>query len=49
MRKLMKELTIFDGRNLYVPHMLEELGFEYSGIGRDLYAKMSYHRIITAA
>jgi len=31
--KLMKAPIIFDGRNIYSPHRLKELGFEYYGIG----------------
>jgi hypothetical protein len=30
----MKQPFILDGRNLYDPQMLEELGFAYQGIGR---------------
>jgi UDPglucose 6-dehydrogenase len=30
----MKALVIFDGRNLYEPHMLQDTGVEYHGIGR---------------
>jgi len=34
MRKLMKTSVIFDGRNLYNPAKLREIGFTYYGIGR---------------
>jgi UDPglucose 6-dehydrogenase len=30
----MKNPIIFDGRNLYEPQTMKELGFEYQGIGR---------------
>ena len=33
-KKLLKRPLIFDGRNLYEPRQLEELGFTYIGIGR---------------
>lgn len=33
MLKLMKTPVIFDGRNIYSPHKLKEMGFEYYGIG----------------
>jgi len=33
MLKLMKSPVIFDGRNIYTPHKLKEMGFEYYGIG----------------
>lgn len=32
--KLLKQPVIFDGRNIYSPEMLTELGFTYYGIGR---------------
>jgi UDPglucose 6-dehydrogenase len=32
--KLMRQMIIFDGRNLYASKNLEKLGFEYYGIGR---------------
>lgn len=32
--KLLKQPVIFDGRNLYEPSLMAELGFEYTGIGR---------------
>lgn len=32
--KLLKQPVIFDGRNLYEPSLMTELGFEYTGIGR---------------
>jgi UDPglucose 6-dehydrogenase len=34
MRALMRRPAIFDGRNLYNPRMLREMGFHYEGIGR---------------
>jgi UDPglucose 6-dehydrogenase len=34
MRKLMKNAAIFDGRNLYNPHQIRALGFEYVSMGR---------------
>jgi UDPglucose 6-dehydrogenase len=34
MKKLMREPVIFDGRNLFEPRRMRELGFEYVGIGR---------------
>lgn len=34
MAQLMKEKTIFDGRNIYDPKEMREKGFEYYGIGR---------------
>lgn len=33
-KQLLKEPTIFDGRNVYDPHYLKQLGFNYYGIGR---------------
>lgn len=33
-KQRLKEPTIFDGRNLYDPHYLKQLGFNYYGIGR---------------
>jgi UDPglucose 6-dehydrogenase len=30
----LKNPIIFDGRNLYEPQAMQELGFEYQGIGR---------------
>jgi len=34
MRSLMKAPVVFDGRNLYSPEAMEQLGFAYVGIGR---------------
>ena len=34
MKKLMRNLCIFDGRNQYDPEYLRQNGFEYKGIGR---------------
>jgi UDPglucose 6-dehydrogenase len=36
-KTLMKSAIIFDGRNLFEPNKMAELGFEYEGIGRKLY------------
>ncbi len=34
MRKLMRDPVIFDGRNLYSPDVLKQVGFSYHSIGR---------------
>lgn len=34
LKRLMREPTLFDGRNMWVPTELRELGFTYAGIGR---------------
>jgi len=34
MKTLMRRPAIFDGRNIYKPEHLRELGFHYEGIGR---------------
>ncbi len=34
MKQLMKQPVVFDGRNVYAPGKLRELGFTYFGIGR---------------
>jgi UDPglucose 6-dehydrogenase len=34
MRRLMRQRVIFDGRNVYEPKTVAELGFKYYGIGR---------------
>jgi len=34
MKKLLREPIIFDGRNLYEPDSMDQLGFKYYGIGR---------------
>jgi UDPglucose 6-dehydrogenase len=34
MRRLLKQPVIFDGRNIYEPRVLTQLGFTYTGIGR---------------
>jgi UDPglucose 6-dehydrogenase len=33
-RSLMRHPAIFDGRNIYHPQALREMGFHYEGIGR---------------
>jgi UDPglucose 6-dehydrogenase len=33
-RSLMRHPAVFDGRNIYAPEVLRELGFHYEGIGR---------------
>jgi UDPglucose 6-dehydrogenase len=33
-KSLLKQPIVFDGRNLYEPALMKELGFEYQGIGR---------------
>jgi UDPglucose 6-dehydrogenase len=33
-KKLMKKPVIFDGRNIYDPKRMRELGFSYHGVGR---------------
>jgi UDPglucose 6-dehydrogenase len=43
MKQLMAQPIIFDGRNLFDPKRMEELGFEYASVGR------SSHRGRTAA
>lgn len=35
MANLMKNKIIFDGRNLYEPQRLKELGFYYNSMGRE--------------
>ena len=34
MRKLLKTPVIFDGRNIYQPEQMKELGFAYKSVGR---------------
>jgi UDPglucose 6-dehydrogenase len=34
LKQKLKSPIIFDGRNLYDPQAMQELGFEYQGIGR---------------
>ncbi len=34
MKRLMKRPVIFDGRNLYSPQKMKEMGFDYTSIGR---------------
>ncbi len=36
MHKLLKQPVLFDGRNLYDPKRMKELGFEHIGMGRSL-------------
>ena len=33
-KSLMRRAAIFDGRNIYNPQVLREMGFHYEGIGR---------------
>ena len=33
-KKLLRRPVVFDGRNIYNPQMLRELGFAYFGVGR---------------
>jgi UDPglucose 6-dehydrogenase len=33
-RDLMRHPAVFDGRNIYDPEVLRDLGFHYEGIGR---------------
>jgi len=33
-KSLMRHAAVFDGRNIYNPQVLRELGFHYEGIGR---------------
>ena len=35
-KSLLKEPNIVDGRNVYEPKEMEELGFNYIGIGRNI-------------
>ena len=35
MKSLMRRHVIFDGRNIFNPNILRELGFEYFGVGRN--------------
>ena len=34
MKRLLKEPVVFDGRNIYNPAQLRDLGFTYTSIGR---------------
>ncbi len=36
LKKLMKELVVFDGRNIYDPAEMKENGIIYYGIGRNV-------------
>jgi UDPglucose 6-dehydrogenase len=38
-KTLLKTPIVFDGRNLYEPEVMGELGFEYYGIGRSVLAR----------
>jgi len=40
LKNTMKNAVIFDGRNQYDPEYMNEIGFYYYGIGRDLYNNM---------
>jgi len=40
-KSLLKQPIVFDGRNLYEPALMKELGFEYQGIGRGTYSVAS--------
>ena len=33
-KALMRQPAVFDGRNIYNPQVLREMGFHYQGIGR---------------
>jgi len=33
-KKLMKQLIVFDGRNIYDRKKLEKIGFKYLGVGK---------------
>ena len=35
-KKYMKNYIIFDGRNIYSPTKMKDLGFKYFGIGRNI-------------
>jgi len=37
----LKQPVVFDGRNLYDPSLMKELGIEYRGIGRSTAAETS--------
>ncbi|MBI2614023.1 MAG: UDP-glucose/GDP-mannose dehydrogenase family protein [Candidatus Levybacteria bacterium] len=34
LKKIMKKPVLLDGRNIYEPHKLREMGFTYTGVGR---------------
>jgi UDPglucose 6-dehydrogenase len=36
LKRLLKQAVIFDGRNIYNPYQMAELGIEYFGVGRGL-------------
>jgi UDPglucose 6-dehydrogenase len=36
---MLKSPVIFDGRNLYEPDVMTDLGIEYHGIGRQVLAR----------
>jgi len=38
-RNALKQAVIFDGRNLFEPEVMAEIGFEYHGIGRSILTK----------
>jgi len=44
MKKLLKEMVVFDGRNLYDLELMKENGFYYESIGRN-----TVHRLMSTA
>ena len=48
-RNIVYRLIILDGPKPYSPHLLNEFGFESSGIDRDLYKKQLTNRIMSVA
>ena len=40
-RETMRRRVVIDGRNLWDPHQLEEMGFSYYGIGRGAWTNSS--------
>lgn len=43
--KLMRERTIFDGRNVYDPEEMEEIGYNYYSIGREVVKNTTQHSV----